>query len=290
VPQIVQTFFYDATLFGVIAARLAGVQVIVQSRRSVGYARLGFLRRVALHLANWLTTCWQCNSRFVATSISRTEGIPADKIAIFPNIVDTEEFCPPSPREREVARRELGLPVNAPIFISVANLRPVKDLVTLVRAAAQVHQTLPEAQFVIVGEGPLINILNEEIDRLELNEVIRLVGPQRNIRTWLTTADIGILTSQSEGSSNALMEYMVMGLPTIVSDIPANRELVDGLFFRTGDPHDLAAKILSLWMDTDARNRIRVTNAHKIKQHEPRIIMARLQEYYLKLTATDGCA
>jgi len=284
-PQIVQGFFYDATVFGVIAAKLAGVRVVVQSRRSVGYAQLGFLRQIVLRCANLLTTSWQCNSRFVATSISRNEGIPEERIAIFPNILDPAYFSIPRAGEREAARQELGLPMNAPIFLCISNLRPVKDLVTLVRAAARVHQQLPDVQFVIVGEGPVLDVLRREIDQLELNGIVRIVGWQANIRTWLVAADMGILTSRSEGSSNALLEYMATGLPTIVSDIAANRELVDQQLFRTGDPSDLAAKISSLWVDVGARSHIRDANKHRIEEHKPEIVMKRLQRYYLELAA-----
>ena len=284
-PQIVQGFFYDATVFGVVAARLAGVRVVVQSRRSVGYAQLGFLRQIVLRCANLLTTSWQCNSRFVAASISRKEGIPEHRIAIFPNILDPEGFSVPKAGEREAARHELGLPIDAPIFICVSNLRPIKDLTTLVRAAARVHQQLSDAQFVIVGEGPILDVLRREIDQLELNGIVWIVGCQANIRTWLVAADMGILTSWSEGSSNALLEYMAIGLPTIVSDIPANRELVDQQLFRTGDSSDLAAKILSLWADVAGRSRIRDANKHRIEGHKPEIVMKRLQRYYLELAA-----
>jgi L-malate glycosyltransferase len=284
-PHIVQGFFYDATVFAVIAARLAGVRVTVQSRRSMGYAQLGFLRRAVLRLANRLTTSWQCNSRFVAASVSKNEGIGEDKIAIVPNILDPHDFYIPKPEEREVARRELSVPITAPIFICVSNLRPVKDLVTLIRAAVLVHHRLPEAQFLIVGDGPMRELLQREIDDLHLHGIVRLIGPQLNIRTWLIAADIGILTSRSEGSSNALLEYMSTGLPTIVSDIPANRELVNQQLFRTGDAADLAANISGLWIDLDARTRIRDANQVRIDEHRPEKVISQLQRYYLDLAA-----
>ncbi len=288
-PQIVQTFFYDATLLGTIAARFAGVPIIVQSRRSVGHSQLGFVKRLVFRAANQLTTSWQCNSQFVAASISQTEGIPKSRIAIFPNILDSDYFRPAKPPEREAARRKLGLSTDSPVFISVSNLRPVKDLFTLVKAALHVRQQIPDARFVVIGEGPLQQDLAKEIDRLRLNSVVRLVGKQADVRTWLAAADIGILTSRSEGSSNALLEYMAMGLPTVVSDIPANHELVHGIFFRTGDPADLAAKLLRLWQDPREQSRLRDEHREQVKAHSPDAIVLRLQRYYSSLAANHLC-
>jgi len=255
----------------------------------VGHSQLGFVKRLVFRVANQLTTSWQCNSQFVAASISQAEGIPKSRIEIFPNILDSDYFRPAEPPEREVARRKLGLPIDTPVFISVSNLRPVKDLLTLVRAALQVREQIPDARFAIIGEGPLQEDLAKEIGRLRLNSVVRLVGKQADVRTWLAAADIGILTSRSEGSSNALLEYIATGLPAIVSDIPANHELVHGVFFRTGDPADLAEKLLRLWQDPGEQGRLRDEHREQVKAHSPDAIVLRLHRYYSSLAANHLC-
>jgi glycosyltransferase involved in cell wall biosynthesis len=78
---------------------------------------------------------------------------------------------------------------------------------------------------------------------------------------------------------------MSTGLPTIVSDIPANRELVNQQLFRTGDAADLAANISGLWIDLDARTRIRDANQVRIDEHRPEKVISQLQRYYLDLAA-----
>jgi UDP-N-acetylglucosamine:LPS N-acetylglucosamine transferase len=75
-PDIVQTFFLDATLFGTLAATLAGVPVIVQSRRSLLVQQEPLAKRVLLRAANRLTRSWQCNSLTVASEVEKTEGLP----------------------------------------------------------------------------------------------------------------------------------------------------------------------------------------------------------------------
>src|SRR5204863_5291270 len=113
---------------------------------------------------------------------------------------------------RTQGRQKLGLSQSAPVFVAVANLRPVKRLATLIDAAALVHADLPEARFLILGEGNDRSSLVRQIEQLHLAEVVRLEGAQQDVRPLLWAADAGLLTSESESSSNAVVEYMAMGL------------------------------------------------------------------------------
>jgi glycosyltransferase involved in cell wall biosynthesis len=287
-PHIVQTFFLDSALLGTIAARLAAVSIIIQSRRSVGYLQERFLKRTILRVANLFTTSWQCNSRSVATAIHRTEGIPEGKIEILPNILDKEYFFPMGSLERAQARQRLGIGQETPLFLAVSNLRPVKDLSTLIEAAAIVRLAVPDGQFAILGEGPLREDLSHLIKQLGLAKNVRLVGKQTDVRPWLAAADIGLLTSRSEGSSNALLEYMATGVPTVISDITANLELAEGVFFRTGDHADLAEKLLQLWRDRERQSMLRENHLRRARSYDPESLAERLQIYYQSLIARFG--
>jgi L-malate glycosyltransferase len=245
-PHIVQTFFIDGTFYGTLAAWLNRVPVIVQSRRNAGHWQKA-RHALALRAINHLVDSWQCNSHFVADRIRRMEHVPAERIAVLPNSIDLAHFSPVAEGERLATRIRLGLPADAPVFVAVATLRPVKGLSTIIEAAARIRAHLPQAMFLLVGEGPQRRELAEQIMQKNLAEMVRLVGGQQDVRPWLAAADIGILGSYSESSSNALLEYMAMGLPAVVSDIPANRELVSGEFFAAGNAAELAERLLGLW-------------------------------------------
>ena len=282
-PHIVQTFFRDGTYYGTVAAWIARVPVIVISRRNAGHWKTA-LDRLALKVVNRLADVWQCNSRTALESLT-AEGVPAGRIDILPNALDLERFSVPAPEERLGARQALALSPTAPVFVSVATLFPVKDPQTLIEAAALVRPALSDALFLLVGEGPLRSVLSKRIEELGLAGTVRLVGAQADVRPFLAAADIGLLTSRSEGSSNSLLEYMAMGLPSVVSDLPANRELVEGEFFQAGNAHDFAEKILGLWRNPDMRARMQAEYRSRAMEYGLDAFARRAQSYYLKLAA-----
>jgi len=254
-PHIAQTFFIDGTFYGTIAARLNRVPIIIQSRRNAGHWQK-LHHSFALRAINYLVDYWQCNSRFVAGTIQRIEDIPAERISVLPNSIDLDHFAPVTENERAALRSRLGLPTDVPVFIAVATLRPVKGLIHVIEAANQIRARLPNAVFLIVGEGPQRKQLAELITQKGLTPTVRLVGGQEDVQPWLAAANVGILASHSESSSNALLEYMAMGLSAVVSDIPANRELVNGEFFAVGNASELADGLLRLWGQPGLRQEI----------------------------------
>jgi L-malate glycosyltransferase len=285
-PQIVQTFFTDATVWGTLAASMARVPVIVSSRRNCGsFWQQDWSHRLALKLINGLVDSWQCNARVIYESLTANEGVPGEQIEILPNAVDLSGFSLPTTEERLAARRRLGLSPTAPVFVAVAHLRPIKDLPAILAAAARVKRELADAKFLVIGDGPLKASLQMQVEQLGLTGTVRLEGKQPDVRPYLAAADIGLLTSQSEGCSNALLEYMAMGLPAVVSDIPANRELVDEVVFETGNATDLADKLLSLWDDRAQRSRLQCEYRRRAEQYSLETFVQRAQSYYLKLAA-----
>jgi glycosyltransferase involved in cell wall biosynthesis len=159
----------------------------------------------------------------------------------------------------------------------------VKDLATLIAAARLVHVRLPAAQFVIVGEGPLCGQLQQQVSQASLTGVVRLVGLQSDVLPYLASADVGVLTSHSEGSSNSVLEYMAMGLPTVVSDIPPNRELVEGVFFVPGDVASLAEALVELWRDPPTIQRLAERNHRAALQYGVEELVRRAEGYYNRL-------
>jgi glycosyltransferase involved in cell wall biosynthesis len=105
------------------------------------------------------------------------------------------------------------------------------------------------------------------------------------VRPFLAAADIGLLTSKSEGSSNSVLEYMAMGLPAVLSDIPSNRELVNEVFFVPGDSGDLGDKILRLYGKPDLRARMSREYRQRAVQYGLEAFAPRAQTYYFRLAA-----
>lgn len=285
-PHIVQTFFTGGTICGVPAAWMVPVPVIVSSRRNCGsFWQQDRIHRLALKVINRLASCWQCNARVIHEILTAHEGVSADRIEILPNAVDLSRFSLPTTEERLAARQQLGLPPIAPVFVAVSHLRPAKDLPTILVAATRVKLELPGAQFLLVGDGPLYPILQTQIEELGLTGTVHLERSQSDVRPYLAAADIGLLASLSEGCSNSLLEYMATGLPAVVSDIPANRELVDEVLFEPGNANELADRLLSLWSNLEQRARLQREYRRKAEQFSLEAFVQRAQSYYIKLAA-----
>ncbi|MCW8931861.1 MAG: glycosyltransferase family 4 protein, partial [Gammaproteobacteria bacterium] len=135
----------------------------------------------------------------------------------------------------------------------VANIRPIKRMGDLIKALKLVRKDFPDATVVIVGGGDeksLISLAEE----YGVQDGVRFVGSQSNVSDYIKDCQIMALCSESEGLSNAIMEYMAHQKPVICSDVGGNGELVEhgnnGFLYPMGDVNTLAKYLVSLLQDT----------------------------------------
>ncbi|MGH9483287.1 MAG: glycosyltransferase, partial [Terriglobales bacterium] len=280
-PALVQAMFQDSLFLGIPGAWLAGVPARLCARRNAGHWKR-WHHRWALRAVNRMTTAWQTNSASIAAMLVREEGVPAAAIEILPNWIDLERFHPANDARRQAARAHLGLPMDAWVAVAVANYTPVKNHATLVQAAAQVCAELPSARFVFVGEGPEEPRLKAAIAGLGLESNVWLTGAVDEVEAYLAAADVGVLSSTSEGCSNAVMEYMAAGLPTVVSDIPANRALTDDGLAPALDPAAWAAALLALAADPSRRQQLGKANRRRMESYGSATFAERVQAHYVR--------
>ena len=283
-PQIVQTFFIEGIFSGIVAARLSGVPQVIGSARNAGHWKKA-RHRIAFRSVARLADYWQCNSRTLWEYVKNAERVSPQRIEILPNAIDLSRFTPAGPAERLATRRTLGLHEAGPVFVVVAALVPVKDHATLLEAAKLLEPDLPNAQYLLVGEGPLHDELQKQTERLGLASAVHFFGRQVDVRPYLAAADFGVFTSRSEGSSNAVLEYMAMGLPSVLSDIPANRELVSGLLFAPGDVAGLAASLLKLTREPALCSKLRSEYLRTASEFGLEKFAMRTQAFYMRLAA-----
>jgi L-malate glycosyltransferase len=283
-PQIVQTYFNEGIFSGILAARLSGVPRVIGSARNAGHWKKR-RHRIAFRTVAKLADHWQCNSRTLWEYVRKAERVPAQRIEILPNVIDLSKFAPATPEERLALRHQLGLDEVNPVFVVVAALTPVKDHATLLDAAKLIELERPTAHYLLVGDGPLRSDLEKQAAKLRLSHVIHFLGRQADVRPYLAAADFGVLTSRSEGSSNSVLEYMAMGLPSVVSDIPANRELVSGVLFAPGNVAELAEKLLELACNTELCRKLRSEYSRTAPEFGLEKFAMRTQAFYTRLVA-----
>ncbi|QSA98577.1 glycosyltransferase [Methylococcus sp. EFPC2] len=202
----------------------------------------------------------------VSDSLKRhavTLGIPAEKIKVVGNGVDCEKFFPVG---RQEARRELNIPENAKVLISVGGLVPRKGFHRVIAILPQLVQRYPELIYLVVGggspEGDMSAVLRAQVVELGLQDHVRFLGalPSDQLRLPLSASDVFVLATANEGWANVFLEAMACGLPVVTTDVGGNREVVCdgrlGTVVPYGDEHALSqAMVEALAMDWD-RNAI----------------------------------
>jgi glycosyltransferase involved in cell wall biosynthesis len=228
-----------------VVIKIAGSGVISDMRNSrVGRLELGWMR-------GWKIPVLLLNEGMMEEALAY--GLSREQLVWMPNPVDATVFRPAEHKESEEWRALQGVPENARVAIYVGRLSPEKGLTGLLRGFAEAARSSPVAVLLIVGDGPFQSELESLAANLGLAEGrIRFTGraPISDIPRWLGAADVFALTSPNEGFPCALLEAMAVGLPSVVSAIPANLQLVDdgvhGLTVGWNDPVAIGGAFLRL--------------------------------------------
>lgn len=227
-------------------ARRLGVPFIVTLRgfekEFIDRPRIGRDMLEAFHAAAGLIAVSHSLRRFAAE-----HGVPAEKIRVIHNAIDSRLF---STGDRDTARRGLGLPIGAPLVLSVGHLIPRKRHHVLIEAFSQLLPEMPAAQLVIIGssapDAPYAGQLRESVAALGISASVKFAGniPPAEVVNWLRAADVFALATAREGCCNAVLEALAVGVPVVTTPVGDNAEFVadgdNGYLFPVDDARALA--------------------------------------------------
>lgn len=236
-----------------IVMKIAGSSVIPLMRRSrAGRWELDRMQR-------WRIPLMVLNEGMIQEALA--DGFARDQLVWMPNPVDPDEFRPALSGEAAAWREKHGIPHVSPVAIYVGRLSHEKGLRGLIGGFARAADRDPEALLILAGDGAMraeLELLARE--RNKDRGQIRFIGrvPASEIPAWLRASDVFTLTSPSEGFACALLEAMAAGLPSVVSAIPANLQLIDdgvhGLTVPFDDEEAIASALLKLFGNPALRN------------------------------------
>jgi len=259
--HVVHAHDFYTNIFGMTASTLARVPVRIASRResSVRAATQRFVERGAYKLAQKVVAnCEEVRQQLIL------EGVSATKVTTLYNGLDLSSFAPQTGDRNEVLA-SLGLPVDVPRrFITiVANMRahfqeptPVclKDHPTFLRAAKRVHEVIPDAAFVIAGEGEMLEATRKLAAELGIEKQTFFLGRCENVPVLLSASFACVLSSTAEGFSNSILEYMAAGRPVVATRVGGAAEAIEegssGYLVNAGDDESLAERLIRLLSDT----------------------------------------
>jgi glycosyltransferase involved in cell wall biosynthesis len=156
-------------------------------------------------------------------------GADGDKIRVVGNGVDVEKF---RSIPREDARGRLGLPLDAPVLVSVGALVERKGFHRVIECLPQLRTCFPRLRYLVVGgaspEGDWRAQLERRVDELRLADCVTFLGamPPAELKVPLSAADVFVLATRNEGWANVFLEAMACGLPVVTTDVGGNAEVV----------------------------------------------------------------
>jgi len=255
--DLIHGFLFPANWRAVVAARFAGVRAVVCAVRSTGIwmnARHRWMDRVALGRASVVVA----NAPAVREELIARTGLAGERVKVIMNGVDTSRFSPGESSLLPSLVPDAGggngrSPTRVVGF--VGSLREAKDPVLFLRIAHETARRVPQARFVMVGEGPLRDRLESLSREMGLSGKVVFSGGRADIPHVLRALDVLTVTSIREGCCNVILEAMATGLPVVATAVGGNPDLLShgqtGWLFPHGDPAAGAEGVVRLLEDRD---------------------------------------
>ena len=256
--SIVQTFFQDSTLFAGTAAYLARTPVRIACFRDLGFwhskKQAIILKKIYQGMTGFI-----CNADIVLKHFSKQFSIEPEKMQVLRNGIEVDAL---PYVDHNHSHSNIGI---------VGNMtRQVKRTDLFIKAAAIVNQHYPDITWHIIGDGHMRADLEQLAKKLGVLDKLHFAGRVNNVAGYLEKLDIGIICSDSEGLSNALLEYMFKGVAAIATDVGGNPELIEhertGLLVPPDDAKALSNAIVRLINDSNFKNKLAINARQKANQ------------------------
>ena len=251
--DIIHTFFEKSEVMGWLAMRLSGTPVWITSRRD-----LGFKRKRIYDIIFKMTSkdCKKCiaNCNAVREQAIQQENLPSEKIEVIYNGLDLSEYQ--QTFKNKSLRKELGL-VNGTLLVGlIANFNfEIKGHIYFLGSAKKILEKVPNAKFVLVGDGPLRPRYQEVARELNLNNNVYFLGKRTDVPAIISNLDVSVLSSTNEGFSNVIMESMAAGKPVVATNVGGSREMVTdgvtGYLVPPADSQSMANAVINLLQSSD---------------------------------------
>jgi glycosyltransferase involved in cell wall biosynthesis len=280
-PQLVHTMIIESDLLGRLAAAGTGIPVLTSLvNTSYDPARLGdanvsrwkleTIRSVDGITARKLTAGFHALSEAVAQNAERALGVPHDRITIIGRTRDPKRLGELSTTRRRAVREGLGLSEDDQLILTAGRQEYQKGHIVLVDAVAIMAASHPRLRVLLVGRsGSYTEAINARVEYHGLEGVIQSLGHRTDLPHLLSAADIFAFPSLYEGFGGSLLEAMYLGVPAVVSDLSALREVGGDCvqFVPAGEPALWATAIAEFLDDEDLRKELASCAYSRARQH-----------------------
>ncbi len=302
--DIVHTHSAKAGTLGRIAARRAGVPIIIHTYHGFGWQVTRTAQTSPLHkiLSSTKKKYYVMIEQYAASlsdalitvsELNRQEALeiglaPPEKFTTIYSGIDLDRFDERA--DRAEMCKSLGLALDKPIIGFIGRLSVQKAPLDFVTAAKSVLKKRPDIQVIMIGDGPLLSDVRQAIAD---EPGIRLFGYRNDIPQMLSILDAFVLSSLWEGLGRALTEAMIMGVPVVATAVDGVPELVShrqtGLLSPPGNPHLLAENILWLLnFPEEARQMVRAAKERVIPAFGAERMVEQIENLYERVLIQKG--
>jgi glycosyltransferase involved in cell wall biosynthesis len=252
--DVIHAHKFGSNIWGVVFGRLCGVPVVVTHEHGWSFER-GPKMIIDRELIARGSNAFIAVSREDRRRMIELEKISPERAVFVPNGI--RALRPPSGRD---VRAELGISATDPVVTSVGFLRQPKAIDVLIEGAARIAPQFPGLRVLIVGEGADRPVYEALIERLGVQDSVKLLGLRSDVPDLLAASDVAVLSTNSEGSPLSVMEYMDAKVPVVATRVGGIPDLIDhevhGLLVEPQDPAGLGDSIARLLDDPEGSRRM----------------------------------
>ncbi len=271
---VVHTHISKTGILGRLAARKVGVPVVIHTAHGWQWtlARTGAMRRFIIASERWAA---RFTDRIVVVAEGdREKGLAAgvgspDQYVVIESAISLDEFDPAAV-ERGAARRDAGIPDDAPVAGTVGRFAHPKEPAVMLRAAQALLEAEPRAHFIYVGDGPDRERVLQGLGDFRNHPRLHLLGLRRDVPQLVAAMDVFLLSSSSEGLPRAVAEAMAMEKPVVSTPAGAVPDLVregeTGCLVPFGDHAALAEAAVALLRDPPRARALGTEGARRVRE------------------------
>jgi glycosyltransferase involved in cell wall biosynthesis len=310
--QVMHLHCYAASTFGRIASLLTGVPAIIHDYDTQIYFPYPWYLAAADKALSPATRGAVAASPMVRDYMVKTRSVRADKIRMMFHAVPLDKYSRVRPAEENAGTKErLGIRPDAKVVGAITKLGPKRGNDFLLRAAAEVLKTLPDAVFLLVYKPTYYHRIPKEFEEMkdklhdtdamktELVDLARRLNIEKNVvfvesldkpDEYASICDVVVAPFLDDRFSSVnLIEAMAMGKPVIATDLGEQREIVkngvNGYLVAPGDEKDLAGKIVSTLSNSEALARMSRQAAEDARQYSAEAYARNLENWYTEFAA-----
>ncbi len=287
---------HQATTYGIIAAKLAGVRVVFAHVHGLNRSkapRRQFINSLLLRKVTRIFTVGEAVKKDV---LAMNPSLKPEAIISIGNSIDSKRFMDIQMTKYE-AKKRFGLDPDSIVFGTVGRFAPTKGYSYLIDAFVNVKKQVPRAKLVFVGDGRCEDEIKAQVKKCGIENSVHFLGRRKDVPEILRAFDVFVMPSIAEGIPRALLEAMAAGIPCIGTNAGGIPETLGdnefGAVVPAADSGKFAETMSLLAKDSQQRQMLADKAKQKvIEEHDHHAIIKKMENVYDTeyLRMQNGCS